>query len=153
MEIFDFLSNPWVIWFLIGLLFMLLEFMMPGLIVMFFGIGAWITAFCTGIFGLDLNGQLVVFIGTSILSLIFLRKYLKPIFVGKNEEAIDEILEEFLGKTVTAETDFSAGKIGNVSFKGTNWQAFSEENIKKGEQLKIVGKDSIKLKVAKLNKN
>lgn len=152
MEILDFLSNPWVIWFLIGLLFMLLEFMMPGLIVMFFGIGAWITAICTVIFGLNLNAQLVVFISTSILSLIFLRKYLKPIFVGKDEKAVDEILEEFVGKTAIAEVDFKAGETGKVTFKGTNWEALSDDNIKKGDRLKIIGKDSIKLKVEKLNK-
>lgn len=151
MEITEFLSTPWVIWFLIGLVFMLLEFLMPGLIVMFFGMGAWITAICTAIFGLDLNMQLIAFIATSVLSLITLRRYLKPIFVGKDEKAVDEILEEFLGKTVIAVSDFNAGQVGKVSFKGSNWEALSNEDVQKGDQLKIVGKDSIKLKVEKIN--
>ena len=153
MEITEFLSTPWVIWFLIGLVFMLLEFVMPGLIVMFFGIGAWTTAICTAIFGFDLNVQLIVFIATSVLSLITLRRYLKPIFVGKDEKAVDEILEEFIGKTVTAVSDFEAGQTGRVTFKGTNWEAFSNDDIKKGDQLKIIGKDSIKLNVEKIKKN
>lgn len=153
MEFFDFISNPLVIWFLIGLAFLLLEFMMPGLIVLFFGLGAWITAICTMIFDPGINIQLLIFITTSVLSLIFLRKYFKRIFVGKDEKAIDEVLEEFVGKTVVAETDFGIGIIGRVTFKGTGWEAFSDEEIKKGDQLKIVGKDSIKLKVEPINKN
>ena len=153
MELLDFISKAPVIWFLIGLIFLLLEFMLPGLIVLFFGFGAWITAICTLIFDIGLNAQLIIFIGTSVLSLIFLRKYFKRIFVGKDEKAVDEILEEFVGKTVIAESDFGKGEKGRVTFKGAIWEALSETDIKKGDQLKIIGKESIVLKVESLNKN
>lgn len=153
MELLDFISKAPIIWFLIGLAFLLLEFLLPGLIVLFFGFGAWITAICTLIFNLGLNAQLVVFIGTSILSLIFLRKYFKRIFVGKDEKAVNEVLEEFVGKIVIAESDFEKGRKGKVTFKGTIWEALSETDIKKGDQLKIIGKESIVLKVEALDKN
>ncbi|MEE9449861.1 MAG: NfeD family protein [Ignavibacteriaceae bacterium] len=153
MELLDFISKAPIIWFFIGLAFLLLEFLMPGLIVLFFGFGAWITAICTLIFELGLNAQLVVFIGTSILSLIFLRKYFKRIFVGKDEKAVDEVLEEFVGKTVIAESDFEKGRKGKVTFKGALWEALSETDIKKGDQLKIIGKESIVLKVEALDQN
>lgn len=153
MELLDFVSKAPIIWFLIGLAFLLLEFFLPGLIVLFFGFGAWITAICILIFDLGLNAQLVVFISTSILSLIFLRKYFKRIFVGKDEKAVDEVLEEIVGKTVIAESDFEKGKKGKVTFKGAIWEALSETDIKKGDQLKITGKESIVLKVEALDKN
>jgi membrane protein implicated in regulation of membrane protease activity len=147
MELLDFISQPAVIWFLIGLAFLLLEFVMPGLIVIFFGLGAWVTALCCLLFDIGINAQLAVFIGTSIISLIFLRKYFKKIFVGKGEDAIDEALEEFIGKTAIAEEDFPKGRHGKVSFKGTSWQAEGTEDIKKGDMLKIIGKESITLKI------
>ena len=153
MELLDFISKAPIIWFLIGLAFLLLEFLLPGLIVLFFGFGAWITAICTLIFDLGLNAQLIVFIGTSVLSLIFLRKYFKRIFVGKDEKAVDEVLEEFVGKIVIAESDFEKGRKGKVTFKGAIWEALSETDIKKGDQLKIIGKESIVLKVEALDKN
>ena len=153
MEFMDFISNYPIIWCLIGLAFFLFEFLFPGFIVLFFGVGAWITAICTLLFDLGLNTQLVVFIGTSILSLIFLRKYFKRIFVGKDEKAIDEVLEEFVGKTVIAESDFGKGRKGKVTFKGTIWGALSETDIKKGDHLKIIGKESIVLKVKALDKD
>lgn len=51
----EFLSNPAVIWFFIGLFLLLLEMAVPGLIVMFFGVGAWITALITAIFHPGIN--------------------------------------------------------------------------------------------------
>ena len=39
------------------------------------------------------------------------------------------------------------GKRGKVTFKGASWSAESNSKIKKGEMVKIVGKDSIVLKV------
>ena len=147
----NFLSAP-VIWFLLGLVFMLLEFILPGLIVLFFGIGAWVTAILTYFFDFNLNVQLVIFIISSLSSLILLRKYFQKIFVGKND-SVDDELEEYIGRTATAAVDFEKGKAGKVIFKGTNWTAFSDSEIKEGEEVKIVGKESIKLKVEPINKN
>ena len=39
----DFLK-PEVIWCLVGLVLLLLEFILPGLIIFFFGLGAWVVA-------------------------------------------------------------------------------------------------------------
>ena len=36
--------TPEIIWFLVGLVLLILEFAMPGLIIGFFGVGAWVVA-------------------------------------------------------------------------------------------------------------
>lgn len=151
MEFSDFISQPAVIWFLIGLFLLLLEFAMPGLIVMFFGIGAWVTALCCIIFDIGINMQLIIFIVTSLFSLIFLRRYFKRIFVGKGEDALDETLEEFIGKTAVALDDISQGNQGKIQFKGTHWEAEALTNVKKGDKVKIVAKESILLKIQSIN--
>ena len=151
MEFSDFISQPAVIWFLIGLFLLLLEFAMPGLIVMFFGIGAWVTALCCIIFDIGINMQLIIFIVTSLFSLIFLRRNFKRIFVGKGEDALDETLEEFIGKTAVALDDISQGNQGKIQFKGTHWEAEALTNVKKGDKVKIVAKESILLKIQSIN--
>lgn len=40
----ELLMEKEVIWFVIGLSLFLLEFIFPGLVLIFFGVGAWITA-------------------------------------------------------------------------------------------------------------
>ena len=77
MEIDGTLFTPEVIWFLIGVGLLLLELVAPGLIFVFFGIGAWITA--TALLGIDLslNAQLLLFAATSLGSLLLLRRSIR----------------------------------------------------------------------------
>ena len=64
-----------------------------------------------------------------------------------------ELLEdEFMGKTARAETAISPGENGKVDFKGTSWQAASGDLIEKGENVIIVGNESILL-IVKSTKN
>ena len=144
------LSNPAVIWFFIGLFLLLLEIAVPGLIVMFFGIGAWITALITAIFHPGINVQIIVFIITSVVLLLLLRRYVKLTFFGKNDTIHDDLADEFIGKNATAESDFQIGEDGKVTFNGTLWSAIAESEIKKGEKVLIVGRENITLKIKSL---
>lgn len=57
-----------------------------------------------------------------------------------------ELLEdEFIGKTGIAETHIGPGQNGKVDFKGTLWDAASADIIEKGENVVIIGNESILL--------
>ena len=66
------MSAP-LLWFLLGIAFLLIELMAPTLVLIFFGAGAWVTA-CVALLGLSLNWQLVTFIFVSLFTLLFLRR-------------------------------------------------------------------------------
>lgn len=153
MEFLKPLLKPEIIWFIIGLLFLLLEFTLPGLIIVFFGIGAWITSLCCLVFDVNINLQIIIFIATSIISLILLRNYLKKRFFKEDQQPKDTLADEFIGKTAEVELDIKDGKQGKISFKGTTWNAESDHNIKKGQLVKIISKESIVLKVEPLDTN
>ena len=69
--------KPELIWFIIGLVLLLLEFTAPGLILFFFGVGAWVVSIICFFFGIAINLQLLIFLSSSILLLLLLRKRLK----------------------------------------------------------------------------
>ncbi len=94
----DFL-RPEIIWFLIGLALLIMEFVLPGLIIAFFGVGAWIVALVCLITDIGINTQLIIFIISSVLSLLCLRKWLKGVFMGHavSKQNLKENLEEFVG--------------------------------------------------------
>ena len=141
MEIF---KNAEVVWFILGFVFFLLEFALPGLIVFFFAVGAWIVAILLLFFDFSINTQIIIFLVSSILSILLFRRSLKKIMWTKKHS--NEILEdEFLGKTGIAETFIGPGKNGKIGFKGTSWDARSEDIIEKGENVIIVGNESILL--------
>jgi inner membrane protein len=148
MDMQEFFTPP-VIWFLIGLVLLLLELAIPGLIVIFFGVGAWFTALCLKFFHIGINVQLFIFLTSSILSLVILRKYLKNKFFRENMSAINDLDDEFIGKTATTETALKTGTVGKIIFKGTTWNAISDSDIEVGKQVKITGKESITLHVTK----
>ncbi len=140
--------NPVVIWFLAGLLFVLSEFMLPGIILVFFGAGAWITALCTQ-FGLTpgINSQLLVFAATSVMLLLFLRRRFRRGFLGKTSEdglAGDSIDNEVGGKVLVL-ADLVPGEKGQVEYKGAQWQALSDVPMDKGATAVITAHEGITL--------
>jgi len=144
----EILSNPAVIWFLIGLGLLLLELLLPGLVIVFFGVGAWVTALVTAFTDMNLNWQILIFLVASLLGLVLLRKYLKKRFFDRSNKEIDDQLEEFIGHKALALEDFKGGA-GKVEFKGTQWSARSEGPVKKGEWVIIRSKDGLTFNVEK----
>ena len=150
MDYNEFFSNPVVIWFLLGFVMMLLELVMPGVIIIFFGIGAWITALCCMIFSPSLAWQVSIFTATSVLSLIFLRRWLLDILFKKREKE-ETLSDEFLGQKAITETVINGARGGKVTFKGASWGALASEKIEADEQVEIIGKESIKLIVKRMD--
>ncbi len=147
----DFLT-PEIIWFLVGLVLLILEFILPGLIIAFFGVGAWIVALVCLITDIGLNTQLIIFIIASVLSLLCLRKWLKGIFLGHavSKQNLKENLDEFVGQKAVVKEKIVPKAGGKVEFHGTNWLAQADEEIAEGAMVQIIGKDNITLKVKSL---
>jgi membrane protein implicated in regulation of membrane protease activity len=152
-----FLSSipPEVIWTILGLFFIFIEFFIPGLVIAFFGIGALVTALTTWI-GItpSLSLQLIVFIVSSILSLILLRRLLKRTFLGKEqEETFDRNFNIEIGKIIPVIEFIQPGEVGGkVRYQGANWSATASEPIAPGESVEIVGIDGLTLIVEKVKK-
>jgi inner membrane protein len=144
------LNNAAVVWFIAGFVLFLLEFVMPGFILFFFAVGAWIVAILTLFFNLSINTQLIIFLVSSILTILLFRKWLKKLILTR--KATSEIEEELIGKTGRAETFIGPGQNGKIDFKGTSWEAQSDDKIEKGENVTIIGNDSILL-IVKSTKN
>jgi membrane protein implicated in regulation of membrane protease activity len=140
-----------VIWIIIGFILFLLEFVLPGLILFFFAVGAWIVAILCLFIDLSINQQLIIFLISAITSILLLRKWFSKI-LWKRKRSTELLEDEFLGKTGKAETDISPGNNGKVDFKGTSWQAASEDTIEKGENVIIIGNESILLFVKSTKK-
>jgi len=140
----DNLLNPAVIWFIIGFILFLLEFAVPGLILFFFAIGAWVVAILCALIGISINVQLLIFVLISASSVLIFRNSLKKIFWSQKKSS-SFIEDEFIGKTAKAETAISPSQNGKVEFRGTSWEARSEDTIEKNEHVTIIGTNSIVL--------
>jgi membrane protein implicated in regulation of membrane protease activity len=146
-------SLPEIIWFVIGLLLILLEFTMPGIILVFFGIGAWIVTILVYADILQsVTSQLFVFAAASLILLLVLRRWVKDKFYGhiSGSQDLSQNLDEFTGMKVHVLSDVVPGKTeGIVEFKGANWSAVSDEEIKSGETGVIMKNDGLTLIIKK----
>jgi len=144
-------SRPELIWFIVGLILFLLELVLPGFVIFFFAVGAWVTALVCLVANPGINLQVIVFAVTSVLSLLALRKMIQKRFFFSKDNLSESVEDEFTGKEAVALTDFKAGINGKVDFKGTSWNAESEKNIREGQTVIIRSKENFKLFVEPKN--
>ncbi len=147
------LSRPELFWFIIGLVLFLLELVIPGFFIFFFGLGAWVTALVCLIGSPEsiTNLQIIIFAATSVLTLVALRRMIQKKFFYSKDNLSEGVEDEFTGKEASALTAFGPGIKGKVEFKGTTWKAESKAEIKEGQTVIIIKKDSITLTVQPKN--
>ena len=144
------MPSPTFWWIIIGLTLMLCEFAVPGLVFLFFGIGAIIT----GLFALfipSLNLQLALFSLFSLLFLFGLRRILKPMFTGKTTDRnTDYMPEGMIGQRCTVETLIQPDSAGKVILNGASWRAESNETLQPGTRVIIQEQRSLTLIVTNI---
>lgn len=148
----DFIKDfirPEIIWFLVGLVLLIMEFILPGLVIFFFGVGAWVVAIICLFTEIGINTQLIIFIVCSVLSLLVLRRWIKGVFLGHTDSRQDlkKNMDEFVGQRAIVKEKIVPKLGGKVEFHGTNWEAQAEQEIAEGVVVEIVGKDNLTLKV------
>ena len=143
--------NPVLIWFLIGLALVLSEFMIPGIILVFFGMGAWVVALTSWV-GMTSGwtSQLMVFAVSSVLLLVLLRRWFRTRFFGYvgDEQNLEVNLDEFTGQVVSVTEDIHPDtNTGRVEFKGAGWTAKCDTPVAAGNRVIIEGVEGITLLV------
>jgi membrane protein implicated in regulation of membrane protease activity len=147
----EFFMRPDLFWFILGLAFFLLELIIPGFVIFFFGIGAWVTSLVCLIWEPGLDLMLIIFFVTSVVSLILLRRFFKRKFFRENDGSPSTLKDEFVGREAVALEDIPDGKRGRIEFKGAPWTAIATGDIKKNDAVIITEKESINL-IVKLKK-
>ena len=146
-----------LLWFVLGLGVMALELFLPGFVLVFFGVGAWVTALLVwpGLIP-SFNAQLLVFLGASLASLFALRRWLQRTLQGRvsDKELSESKLDDFVGHRakVTRAISPDTGD-GRVEFRGTEWKAASKSPIAVDATVRIVWKKNLTLGVEPVARN
>jgi membrane protein implicated in regulation of membrane protease activity len=144
--------SPELIWFVVGFVLLLAEFMVPGLIIAFFAFGAWVVAAVCYFRPLDVNSQLGLFIAASVISLLAVRQRIAGMFKGftSGQQDSNVDLNDFLGQRAVVTKAITTKLPGQVEFHGSHWLAEATEEIPEGAVVEITGKDNLTLKVKAL---
>ncbi len=143
-----FLLSPVLLWFIAGIFFLGFELFLPGLILFFFGIGAWCAALSVWIWPLTLSTQILIFLGASLVSLFLLRGMMKKVFQGRisGEATPDPVLSA--GMTGVVAEDILPPAEGKIKYRGSFWRAVADRPIPKGTVVRIIKKEHLILTVS-----
>ena len=134
-----------MIWFALIFVFLIIEAMSLNLVTIWFAFGS-LCAFISTYFTENIVIQLIVFVVTTALSLLFtkplLEKYLK---FGKEKTNYDRII----GQTGVVIKTIKKHEAGRVKIDGKDWMAVSEKMIREGSEVEILEIEGAKLKVRK----
>ncbi|MBS4028272.1 MAG: NfeD family protein [Ignavibacteriales bacterium] len=140
-----------LVWFIFGLIFILAELMLPGFVIIFFGIGAWFTALLNWVgFLPSFTSQLFCFLVSSVLSLVLFRKKATGILRGKitGKLSFDEELDNVKGQKVRVVVEIKPDDDGGkVELFGTIWNAEADVPIPQGTMVEVVERKNLILKV------
>ncbi len=137
------IPSPALIWFIIGVVFLISELAVPGFILIFFTAGSWIAAIVTRFMHIKLTNQIIVFIVSSLILLFALRKYSLKIFKGKTRDSIDDNYSNSkIGKTAIVTKAIAPNVPGEIKVMGSFWRAVADTKIEDGQSVTIESQES-----------
>lgn len=136
--------DMWLVWFLAGCVIALAEMMIPGFIIVFFGLGCWGAAVVAAVAPEAWAWQIAAFLVVSVSTLVGLRRLAVNLFRGKTGQARGIASSGVeTGTVIVVDADMQPDRVGRVRYRGTNWDARSNTAIEAGSQAVIVGVDEI----------
>lgn len=147
------IDSPAVAWATIGLLLTIFELFVPGTYLIWFGFASFVVSGYVYLTGVGITDQLIVFaIFSAIFAFLGLYVYkavferLKPNDTYKD---LNDPAKQYIGKTVTLIQNVVDNET-KVKIGDTVWLAYSEQNLVKGNTVKVIGvKDGLILVVKK----
>ncbi|MEI6091952.1 MAG: NfeD family protein [bacterium] len=136
-----------IYWIIAGLLMLLLELIIPGVVIGFFGAGALLAGLIGWIFDIPWQAEVIIFLVSSLLMIQFMRKYIIKKF---NKKDLSGEIEDIIGAEAVVAVKITPQEPGKVQFRSSLWKAESDEEIAPETRVRIIGKRSIVLIVKPL---
>ena len=139
-------DSPVVNWIIAGLALSLLELIVPGVYLIWFGFAAFVVGIGVYFIPMELTTQLIVFaIASGIFAVIGVAVY-RYVFnkaqVPAEYKNLNNTAEQYVGLLVTVAED-AADNRTKVKIGDTYWLASCQKAFKQGDTAKVVGvKDS-----------
>lgn len=132
------------IWFLVAVILGIIEALTTNLVSIWFVISS-LLAMIISLFTDNLYIQIGIFVIVGILLIPISKKMYRKLKVDNISTNFDRIV----GMKGIVTEDITIDNIGEVKVDGKRWSAYSDTNISKGEIVKILSINSVKIKVEK----
>lgn len=144
-------SCAWL-WIYAGAVLVLLELVVPGFVLCFFGLSAATVGVLRFVFGeaFTLAWQLAAFSVFSVVYIVLLRRFLKKIFVGSMVSDGTDFDNESVGRIGRVTEAINPPLTGRVMLGDSEWTASAETPIAVGADVRVVAQSNLTMKVQAL---
>ena len=134
-------------WFIAGVILILAEFVVPGVFICFFGVGALLTGVVVWLLpGITLTTAVLLFSFLSVVFLVFCRRFMPRSFRGVVKVDHSDIENDDIAGAEAVVTEAVAPDApGKVEFRGSLWTARADRAIAVGERAKIRSRKNLTL--------
>lgn len=145
----NFLSCAWL-WMYLSAFLLLMELLVPGFVIFFFGLSAATVGLLRFAFGdpLTTAWQLAAFSAFSVLYLVCLRRWLKKLFSGKVESSANGFDEGLIGRFGKVAEAIRPPQTGRVLVGDAEWTAAAARALEAGTDVVVTGRNNLTLTVA-----
>ncbi len=132
-------------WFVVAVLLLVLETVVPGVHFVWFGIAAALVGIVALASGIAWQWQLIIFALVAMATVFVVRRFSNPASATSDEPDLNVRGAQYIGRIFTVVEDIRQGR-GKVRVGDTIWHAEGED-IAAGKRVKVVGVDGTALVV------
>lgn len=146
-----FMQHLWSLWAIVAMVCLIMEMSSGDFYITCFGIGA-LVAMTASLFCVPFWMQVIVFAVFSVVSIYILRPRLVAL-LNRNQDNRLSNADAIIGRVGEVSETIISGGYGRVKLDGDDWKAQSDclQNLVVGSKVRIVGRDSIIVKVEPFN--
>ncbi len=144
----EYFCAKWL-WLYAGAALMLMEIMVPGFVIFFFGLAAATVGLLLFVVDLSATMQAALFSVVTILYLVTLRRVVKSVFLGDSEKTADAV-SEYVGRVGSVVATIRPEVPGRILLGDAEWTAVATERLEPGTEVRVTAQRNLTLTVEKL---
>lgn len=109
-------------WFILGVVLFVLEFMLPGVHFLWFGLAAVVVGVLAMATGVTWPFQVIAFVLIAVLTVFLVRRYVRTGGATTDQPDLNERGQQYVGRALVVEQAIQNGR-GKVRVGDTVWQA------------------------------
>lgn len=144
----SFVTCGWL-WIYSGALLMLLELVVPGFVLCFFGLSAISVGALRFVFGEGFSTawQFAAFSVLSVVYIVVLRRYFKQALMGDKSGESTDLSGEYVGRSGRITEAVKPPMTGRVMIGDAEWTASADSEIAVGTDVRVVSQTNLTMKV------
>jgi membrane protein implicated in regulation of membrane protease activity len=124
-------------WFIVAVVMLVLEMLVPGAHIVWFGMAAVVVGLLAVSIDIPLHWQLIIFALVALGAIYSVRRYWRPEAVESDQPNLNVRAAQYIGRIVTVEEAIADGR-GKVRVGDTVWNAEGPD-LPKGAHVKVTG--------------